>query len=383
MTNNLNHDKIKHSDSISKKPISSENCIDQSQDTPSKHLPANDFYFKKIDPLIDKTKAKYIMFINSYRGSSNINTENKLNKNKNSGNANNQSNSKTSEGKRVSYIEKKEIYLHNKTKYSTIYNLSNMVDQTTLTKSITNANLSKLQNSSKNENNPNIKFELKNLERYHKYNDSEMFKFITSSIERIDRLKKSNSKTVSPNNITNNTNNKTNDNNSPKINKKDKNEHSKSGKKHKSNIEQISFDAKENGMHDLFTNLGNLNDQNKSRNQQRNTFTKNNIFNSDRNQSFQSNTLLKNTMKEKSNKAGALPKSTFEMENKTVYKVPGKTKFNTNLRLNLEKTLKKKKENGGINYSSNAGNSNNFYTKIDNTTKINFRINNKLNGRFE
>jgi len=86
-------------------------------------------------------------------------------------------------------------------------------------------------------------------------------------------------------------------------------------------------------------------------------------------------------MKEKSNKQGILPKSTFEMENKTVHKVPGNAKYNTNFRLNLEKTLKKK-ENGGINYNSNVGNSNNFFTKIDNTTKINFRINNKYNGKF-
>jgi len=388
MTNNLALDNTKNADSLQRKTICKDSSKEKSQEIPSKSNPSSEFYFKKIDPLIDKTKAKYNPFKDGFnRGASNMNTDKKTSKNKPNCKIINISNSKTCESKKVSYIEKKEINLHNKTKNSSIFNLSNNVDQTTMTKSVTHTNLSKQQSTSKNENNSSMKFELKNFDKINKYNDSEMFKFITSSIDRIERiekLKESNSKGVSPTNITCGTNKKTNDQNSPKTLKKEKNDkcdQSNTGKKHKSLIEQISFDAKENGMNDIFTNLGNLNDQNKSRNQQRNTFVKNNFFCSDRNQSFQSNTLNKNTMKEKSNKQGILPKSTFEMENKTVHKVPGNAKYNTNFRLNLEKTLKKK-ENGGINYNSNVGNSNNFFTKIDNTTKINFRINNKYNGKF-
>lgn len=293
------------------------------------------------------------------------------------------SNQKGLVSKKVSYVEKKEIYLHNKSKNSSIFNMSNNNDHSTLTKSLHNITQSKVQNSSKNEGNSSVKFELKNLDKLHKNKESELFRFITSSIDRIERLKDDKSKDVSPNNITSNTNNKTHDYNSPQPNKKDSKPETraKNGQTYGPTADQISFEAKDNtnGMQDIFDSLGGLNVQGKSRNQQRNNFVKNNIFNSDKNPSFHSNTLQKNTMKEKSSSKqnGILPKNTFEIENRTVHKTGGNQKFVSNLTLNKEKQ-RNKKENGGTGVQfNNVANGSSFLTKVDNATKINFRINSK------
>ena len=125
-----------------------------------------------------------------------------------------------------------------------------------------------------------IKFELKNfykIESHNKNKDSEALKFITSSIDRIERLKHDNSKDVSPNNITSNTNIKT-ENDSPEINKKDCENKVLQALNQPCN--QISFEAKENTsnnkIQEIFANIGNLNIQGKSRNQ-KNNFFKNNF----------------------------------------------------------------------------------------------------------
>ena len=317
-----------------------------------------------------------------YRANSNIASDKKLGKNFNKAlnYINNTSNLNNS--KKVSYIEKKEIYLHSKSKNSSIVNLSNNIDQTTLTKSLNNANQSKAQNSSKNDHST-ILFELKNLDKiHHKNKDSDVFRFITSSIDRIDRLKQDNSKDISPNNITSNTYNKSDNYSSPQTNMKDYKE-TKISQALPAKNEQISFEeVKENNtnnkIQDMFASLEDLNIQGKSRNnQQRNNFVKNNLFNSEKNPSFHSNTIQKN-VKEKNCKIGVLPRSTYEIENKTVHKVVANQKICSNFTLISEKRNPKKKENG-LNYN-NAGN-NAFLTKIDNATKINFRVKNQTAGK--
>ena len=274
----------------------------------------------------------------------------------------------------MSYIEKNEIFLNNKTKNSSIINLSNNVDQTTLSKSLNNANQSRVQNSSKNDMNSSnsIKFELKNfykIESHNKNKDSEALKFITSSIDRIERLKHDNSKDVSPNNITSNTNIKT-ENDSPEINKKDCENKVLQALNQPCN--QISFEAKENTsnnkIQEIFANIGNLNIRGKSRNQ-KNNFFKNNFFNSEKNPSLPSKTTQKN-LKEKSNKQTGLPRSTFEIENKTVNDKLSNNKINSNLTMNDENGKPKKKD-VRLNYNNVSNNL--FLTKIENVTKINFR----------
>ena len=205
---------------------------------------------------------------------------------------------------------------------------------------------------------------------------------------------KDQSKEVSPNNITSNTNNKTNDYNSPQQSNKGKiNQLFFESKKEKvlqsylafssilhtneSKAKKESFETKEitnnNQSNDklVFENLNNVKFQNKSRNQQINNLVKINNFNSEKTPSYQSITLTqqKNT-REKNAKHSVIQRSTFE--NKTMHKVIKNQKFNSNFTLNFCKNQIKKQEM----YNNN---NNSFLTKIDNATKINFRLNNNNN----
>src|SRR5207237_1200429 len=142
-------------------------------------------------------------------------------------------------------------------------NLSSNIDQS-LTKSLLQAN----QTSIRNQKSTKLDYKLKNFDKIQSHSkESVLYRFITSSIERNDRIK--------------------NDNNIPKNNK---------------NINNNNNDQNNGALNEAL--LSNLNNINKSRNQQRNNnFSKNNnIFNSDITPNYQSITLQKNIiMKDNTN----------------------------------------------------------------------------------
>ena len=201
-------------------------------------------------------------------------------------------------------MEKTEINLHNKSKISNITNNNDL----TINKSITQNNPKYIPNNGNNLNlklemlyNNNKVGELKNLEKIHHSKNSELYRFMTTSVERKSEVLKQKS-------FSNNKNDKVIIKESINFEKKKTNNYIINDIKPNN---QMSFEVNLNngGLTDLLVN------QNKSRNYQ-SSFGKNNIFNSDKTPTYSSiniknNNLLKDNLITKT----IQPKSNVKFEN--------------------------------------------------------------------